>query len=153
MHPVNKIAAKLFAQGITQDPLIIKRGHLLPALPILTADGEECGWFVPIVVDDRLVAFMQFNEKNEFSRFSTFMRTQGELNNCPLSASWLDSETIQRAANKKLRRDEHPGEPFLTYDNYPDRLVWAVPVVRGDKVRGVIYVAGGFVYTVNRADE
>lgn len=149
MQRVDEMAAALLAQGIAQDALVQEKGRLQPAIPIHTPDGDVQGWFVPVVIGDRLVAFMQFNEAQALSRFSTFMRKPGDISGCPASADWLDVATIQRAVRSQLELGQHAGAPMLTYDHHPDRLVWSVPVMRADSLEGTIYVAGDYVYRAN----
>jgi hypothetical protein len=144
---VDTKAAALFEDGITQDELIRKRGRLLPAIAIHEPDGGVHGWFVPIVVGEKLVAFMQFNKAEEFERFSSFMHAPGDMTACPDKASWVDPRAIQKVAKTRLLPGQHVAEPFLTYDRHPDRLVWAVPLSSNKGRQGYIYVAGNYVFT------
>lgn len=144
---VDARAIELFEQGITGDVWLKAHGRLLPAIAIHTPQGTLHGWFVPVVVDDTLAAFMQFDRAERLERFSTFMRAAGDLRGCPHRAGWVDPASVRRIASNRLHPGETLGEPFLTYDRYPDRLVWAVPVASDRGPLGYIYVAGDYVYT------
>jgi len=143
---ISQAARQLLASGSVGDEPLRQSGTVDRALPVRESGGELHSWFVPITVGDRLAAFFQFLPDGTLMRFSSFQRRPGEYAGCPALADWVDADRIQARAAEQLPPDETPGEPFLTFDRTPDRLVWGVPLSnkRGD-VR-LVYVVGETVY-------
>lgn len=113
---------------------LVPSGTIGDPLPILSPQREPAGWFVPLLDDDALHGFMQFDRDLTFLRESKFSK--------PVDArTWLDVKTIVDRALQTFRGAQPNGDPFLTYDANVTRLVWAVPVDGG-----TIYVAGEFAY-------
>lgn len=143
---ISQVARQLLESGSIGDEPMRHSAIVLIPLPVLAPGGALHSWFVPITVGDRLVAFFQFLPDGTLMRFSSFHRRPGEFADCPVAADWLDQCRIQARAEIQCQKNETSGEPFLTYDRTPDRLVWAVPLTRaGGEVRH-IYVAGETVY-------
>lgn len=143
---ISQAARQLLASGGVGDEPLRRSATVVRALPVLAAGGGLHSWYVPVTVGDRLAAFIQFLPDGTLMRFSSFHRRPGEFDGCPAAADWLDRDRIQARAAVQRRTDETIGEPFLTYDRTPDRLVWAVPLahVHGD-IR-LLYVVGDTVY-------
>ena len=139
-------ARQMLARGNVGDAPLQSSGTVGRAIPVRGPNRELHSWFVPLTVGDRLAAFFQFSRNRTLMRFSSFQRRPGDCSGCPPVTDWLDSEVIQERAAKQLQEDETIGEPFLSYDRTPDRLVWAVPLSRERDVR-LIYVVGETVYT------
>jgi hypothetical protein len=143
---IAQLARQLLTAGAVGDESLRRSATVLPALPVLAPDGTLHSWFVPITMRDRLAAFFQLLPDGTLMRFSSFQRRPGEFTDCPFAADWLDLYRIKARAEVQRRMDETAGEPFLTYDRSPDRLVWAVPLTQaGGEVRHV-YVVGETVY-------
>jgi hypothetical protein len=143
---IGEAARQLLASGSVGDEPLRLSATVGSAVSVLNPGGGLHSWFVPVTVGDRLAAFFQFLPDGTLMRFSSFQRRPGELDDCPPVADWLDPDRIRARAEVQRRTDETTGEPFLSYDRTPDRLVWAVPLSddRGD-VR-LLYVAGETVY-------
>jgi len=145
---ISEAARRLLAQGQVGDEPLRRTGAVLDPLPVLSAaDEQRQMWFVPVTVGDRLVAFFQFTLDGALMRFSTFQHHPGDLAGCPLAAHWLDRDQIRGRANTQRHADESIGEPFLSYDGPPDRLVWVVPLTSVDGRLRHVYVAGETAYT------
>jgi hypothetical protein len=143
---IGQVARQLLASGGVGDDLLRRSATALRPFPVFAPAGGLHSWFVPLKVGDLLAAFFQFMPDGTLMRFSSFQRRPGEFAGCPAAADWLDPDRIRARAKVQGRRDETTGEPFITYDRTPDRLVWAVPLIQaGGKVRHV-YVAGETVY-------
>lgn len=78
-------------------------------------------------------------------RFSSFQRSPGMREGLPAAADWIDPARIRERARGAARVGETAGEPMLTFDRNPDRLVWAVTLVSSSGARE-LYVAGETVY-------
>lgn len=139
-------AERLLRSGCAGDPLVAQHGRTTPPYRITAPDGVPAGWLVGIAVVDQLAGFLQFTPTGELLRYSSFQRRPGSLAGCPLVADWLDPATIRQHAQTQAAPDETLGEPLLTYDHAPTRLVWAVPTRHGDGRAGVICVIGTYAY-------
>jgi hypothetical protein len=143
---IARIARQLLQGGTVGDELVRRRGKLGAPLPVLAPTGEQHSWFVPVIVNRRLVAFLQFKPDATLLRFSSFQRRPGDLESAPLASEWLEPKRIRKLASAQQKRDEVLGDPFLTYDRTPDRLVWAVPLTDSSGATRLLYVAGDTVY-------
>ena len=139
-------AERLLRSGVAQDALVARQGRAAPPLAIVAPGGAPAGWFVGIVVADQLAGFLQFTSAGELLRYSSFQRRPGGLAGCPMAAEWLDPTTIKQYAQAQAQTGETLGEPVLTYDQAPTRLVWVVPTITPGGQAGAIYVAGSYVY-------
>ena len=139
-------ASRLFASGAVGDAQLRATARVGLALPVLTPDGTLNSWFVPLTVGEILAAFMQILPDGTLMRFSSFQRRAGDLEGCPASADWLDTARIAQRAQAERRAHERAGEPFLTFDRNPDRLVWSVPFTDAGGVTRHVHVVGTSVY-------
>lgn len=139
-------AERLLRSGVAQDALVARQGRAAPPLAISAPDGSPAGWFVGIAVAEQLAGFLQFTPGGDLLRYASFQRRPGSLAGCPAAAEWLDPAAIRRLAQAQARPGEQLGDPALTYDQAPTRLVWAVPTITPDEPAGAIYVAGSYVY-------
>jgi hypothetical protein len=143
---IGEAARQLLASGGVGDDLLRRSATVLRPLPVRAPAGGLHSWFVPVSVGDLLAASFQFLPDGTLMRFSSFQRRPGEFAGCPAAADWLDSDRIQARAVVQRRTNEGTGEPFLTYDRTPDRLVWAVPLTNPRGEVRLIFVAGESVY-------
>jgi hypothetical protein len=143
---IGQAARRLLAAGSVGDELLRRSATVLHPVPVLEPGGGLRSWFVPLAVGEVLAAFFQFMPDGTLMRFSSFQRRPGELAGCPAAADWLDAGRIQARAETLLRPGESAGDPFLSFDRSPDRLVWAVPVARSGAETRFVYVAGESVY-------
>lgn len=144
-------ARQMLARGNVGDESLRSSAEVGGAIPVRGTNRELHSWFVPLIVGDRLAAFFQLLPNRKLMRFSSFQYTPGDWSRCPPITDWLDSERIRKRAATLLQGDETAGEPFLSYDRTPDRLVWAVPLSHEGDVR-LIYVVGETVYTPPSSD-
>jgi hypothetical protein len=143
---ITKAARQLLAGRAVGDEPLRRSATVRRALPVRTPGGRMHSWCVPLTVKDRLAAIFQLLPGGTLMRFSAFYRRPGEFDACPPAADWLDTGRIQARAAAQRRKDEKAGEPFLTFDRSPDRLVWAVPVTDARGQVRLLYVAGESVY-------
>jgi len=143
---IDQEARQLLAEGSVGDAPLRRSATVRRALPVFAPGGGLHSWFVPVTVGDRLAAVLQLLPDRTLMRFSSFQRRPGELAGCPAAADWLDTGRIRARAEAQRRGNETAGEPFLTYDRTPDRIVWSVPLTRADGEVRHIYVAGEAVY-------
>jgi hypothetical protein len=143
---VRQRAAVLFAQGIASDELVQNSGELEAPVPVSDPGGRLHSWFIGVTVNSKLAGFLQLLPDLTLLRYSTFQRQPTTLEGSPDSADWLDRGRIRRRAANALRAGESLGEPYLTFDQHPSRLVWAVPVASERGGKKEIFVAGEFVY-------
>jgi hypothetical protein len=142
-----RVRARNLLRGRTiGDDLVVKSGRVEVPIAVHSPDGRHHSWFVPVTVSKQIVGFFQFLSDGTFMRFSSFQHRVGELAGCPAAVDWLDLNRIQARAEVHRRIGETTGEPFLTYDKAPDRLVWAVPLTNANGEVRHIYVAGNTVY-------
>jgi len=144
-------ARQMLARGRVGDESLRSSATVDRAIPVCGPNRELHSWFVPLTVGDRLAAFFQFLADGTLMRFSSFQRRPGDCSGCPPVTDWTDPERIRKLAATQLQASETIGEPFLSYDRTPDRLVWAVPLSRERDVR-LIYVVGDTVYTPPAGD-
>jgi hypothetical protein len=139
-------AKELLASEVVGNSLLRKKATVISPLPVIDPGGKLHSWWVPLTAGDRLVAFFQFLENGSFMRFSTFQRHQDSFESCPLAKDWLDAGRIKEIAAVRIRKGEILQQPYLTYDNAPDRIALAVPVTDTNGKERIIYVANGYAY-------
>jgi hypothetical protein len=138
------VARRLLASGAVGDASL-RDARVGAALPVAGARGEVHSWFVPLVLGESLAAFVQLLPDGTLMRFSTFARR-------PAAAEWLEPARIRERAENAARAGETAGDPVLTFDRSPDRLVWAVPLTTGEGVSRRVFVAGESVYEPTPGD-
>jgi hypothetical protein len=130
-------AARVLASGLVQTA---GAGELQEPVPVHTPDGAEiAGWFVGMALGDRLTGFLQLQADLSFRRYSSFQHH-------PRLADWLDRSQILDRARSQAASGEQLTDPFLTYDQSPDRLAWAVKATDSKGQESTIYVAGEYAY-------
>lgn len=133
-------AERLFRSGLVEDRELLETGTIGEPLPVRAPGGAADGWLVPVIAHGRLCSFFQFDARLTLLRSSAFPKSHR-----PAMRTWLDPAAIALATFP----DTLPaGEPYLTYDRDPSRVVWAVPV-RGGRV---IFVAGDYAYIASEKD-
>jgi hypothetical protein len=137
-------ARRLLAGGAVGDPSL-REANVGSPLPVRARGGELHSWFVPIVFGESLAAFLQLMPDATLMRFSSFQRRPGSREGLPAAADWLDATRIRERARGAARAGESAGEPMLTFDRNPDRLVWSVPLTSSSGARELL-VAGEVVY-------
>ena len=125
-------------------------GEISDPIRILTPAGNLHGWFVPFVAGDALTGFLQLAPDLEPRRVSTFQRSPDSLTGCPPAASWLDPDVIRQRAEAALRPGESAAKPYLSFDQTPARLAWAVPVTSPEGHARTLLVAGNTVWEGTR---
>jgi hypothetical protein len=144
-------ARQMLARGTVGDEPLQTSATVGHAIPVCGSNRELHSWFVPLTVGDRLAAFFQFLPDQTLMRFSSFQRRPGDCSGCPPVTDWTDPERIRNLAATQVQANETIGEPFLSYDRTPDRLVWAVPISHEGGER-LVYVVGQTVYTPPAGD-
>ena len=141
-----RISAEILSAGIVGSSLERRSGEVLEPIPIQSSDRRLVGWFVGIAVEASLVGFFVLGPKLEFRRYSTFLRHPGSLKGCPDVATWLDPQCILHRARDVAAPGESLGTPFLSYDQSPERIAWAVRAVGAKGNERTILVAGDSAY-------
>ena len=122
-------------------------------VPVHHRDGRVHSWFVPVTVDTWLAGFFQFLADGTLMRYSSFQRRPDSLANCPEADTWTDPEAIRRQARIGAHAGETALAPFLTFEDEPTRLAWAVPLAIDGKVVRTVMVAGRSVWEARAPDE
>ena len=144
-------ARRWFDGGPVGDAWLRAHAELAVPIPVTEADDRLHGWFVAVIVADRLAAFMQLRADGAPLRFASFQRRSGDVADCPPAADWLDTAQIARRAAHAARPGEFAGPPRLSYDGAPDRLAWRVPLQSADGSVRELMVAGAAVFEPRRA--
>ena len=139
-------ARSLIAQAVVGDPFVQEHGQLLTPIAVKAPDGSHHSWLVPVIMGDKLVAWLQFLPQLELLRYSTFLRNPQALASCPDKADWLDKSLIRSRAMERANPEERVGEPFLTYDREPTRLVWSVRLTDQSGHERILFVLGKMIY-------
>jgi hypothetical protein len=146
LDEVRRRAEALLAAGAVGDEYAKEHGRLEEPVPVREPGGRPHSWFVGVSEGDGLLGFLQLDRELGLLRYSSFQRQPGSSQGSPPRADWLDPERIRARAAEKLRPGEAAGDPYLTFDANPSRLVWAVPVVGAAAEGREIFVAGETVY-------
>jgi hypothetical protein len=128
-------AADAIAGGLAAEPRAAEAD--LRAVPIVGADGSAAGWFVGVVVGERLAGFVQLDAGLGFRRYASFAGRE------PAAADWLEPGRVREIAGAALRPGEVADEPVLGFDRSPVRVGWIVPVRTVEGGRRRLMVAGG----------
>lgn len=116
-------------------------GQMGEPLEVRDTGGSQVSWFVPIEESGYLVGFVELLPDLNHKRTSSFQRRPGSYEGCPAAPLWLDPAVVVDTARSQMEQDEVPGQPYLSFDQAPDRLAWVVPV-RGAGGTRTIFVAG-----------
>lgn len=141
-------AKELLAGGTLDNSFFPANAIIAQPLPVIDPAGSGLhSWWVPLTAGDRLIAFFQFLKNGSLMRSSSFQRHKDNYESCPLATDWLDEDRVRQIAAGKIRSGEVFQKPYFTYDNAPERLVWAVPVTHAATGKDrIIYVAGAYAY-------
>ncbi len=110
-----------------------KNSSVESPIEVRSPQGMLHSWFVPVTSEGSITGFYEFLPDGKFLRFSLYRGDQ-------TYPDWLSPEKLVHC-----RRGEHCGKPFLSYDGSPARIVWAVPLIDGEK-ETLVYVAGKTAY-------
>ncbi len=133
-----EVVASLVESGFITEP---RAGDAeLRVVRITSPDGAPAGWFVALVVADRLIGFVQLDEALRFRRYSSFAGKK------PAAPDWLEAGVVLSRARKRAAQTDTLGEPRLSYDRSPDRLAWVVPATGSDGIGRRIFVVGREVF-------
>ena len=132
------VVAELIDTGFIAEPGVLDA--VLRAMPIVAPDGTPAGWFVALVIDERLVGFAQLDEALRFQRYSSFAGHE------PAARDWLEASVVLARAREQAGPDLDLGQPFLSYDANPDRIAWVVPATESDGTKRQLFVAGDEVF-------
>jgi hypothetical protein len=133
-----ELTAELIASGFI--PEARAGAAELHAIPVTAPDGMPAGWFVGLIIDERLVGFAQFDEALRFRRYASFAGAE------PAATDWLEAPAVLSRARERSAGDLEFGEPFLSYDMTPDRIAWIVPATGPDGAGRRVFVAGTEVF-------
>lgn len=150
---VRREARRLFQSGLVHDPLVLHDGRLQDPKPVKGPDGSTVGWFIPVVVSERLVGFLQLDSRLSLLRWSTFPHRAGSIDDCPSAESWLDPKVILHRARLVAPAGTSLGEPYLTFDRHLTRLVWAVHAQKPGGGTHTVYVVGEHSYLADKGPE
>lgn len=138
-----RAAERLLASPLVGDPLARTRGRLATPIPIRhPAHGAVDGWFVGVLVDDRLIGFLQLTAGREMRRYASFPRHADAPAPGVAPDLWLDPDRVRHRAAALARDDEILSTPVLTYDRSPDRLAWRLEATPPDGQPRHIWLAG-----------
>ncbi|MCX6922943.1 MAG: hypothetical protein NT154_07000 [Verrucomicrobia bacterium] len=143
-------ARRLLRQGAAQGTSLTQRGKVLLPLPVLTPQHALESWFVGVAIGERLVGFFQFSPDLVLRRYSSYLSRPDALDACPLAAAWVDAEAVRSRAQALLQPGEQASTPYLSYDQSPDRLAWAVPITTSSGIQRLVYVAGDYAYPATK---
>lgn len=133
-------ARTLLHQGTLTGAWLRRRGTVATPVPVVDPEGRLESWFVPVVAGEVLAGYFRV-AAGEWS-WHAFMRHDDSLTGCPPASLWLDPNAIRERAGALAAPDEAVGAPSLSWDGFPDRLAWAVPLTSPDGATRVILVAG-----------
>ena len=152
---IYKAAVKWFRSEIAAQWGLSDKGKVEQPIPITGREDKTSFWFLAVTAEDKIVGFMQFDDKYQFLRYSSFQRKKMYFDNCPPAASWLDKETIISRARCIADDSEVLSAPFLTYYQDWSRVVWAVVAINTAGIRRTIFVAGEvtFIGEAMRSDD
>lgn len=122
---------------------------LLDPIPVADPDALDSSaprsWIVPVAVGQALAGFVELRPDLELVRYSGFAP-----GGYPSVRDWIDPDAIRARAGTLAERDEVLGDPVLTYDRSPSRLVWAVPATSEEGSERRLYVVGDHAYEAER---
>jgi hypothetical protein len=143
----------LLRSGDVGSSLVRESGRIGAPIPVLAPDSQLHSWFVPVTIGNGLAAFFQLLPDLTMMRYSSFQKRDDSMEGCPSAELWIDAETVRRRAQERARPGETVGQPFLTYDRAPSRLVWAVPLTSPDGTTRTLHVAGRAVWEAVTTDK
>ena len=141
-----RAAKALLDDGAMADGWTRQHGEVRTAIPVEFPKHVVHSWFVPVTHGDLLLGFFELTPELFARRYASFQKRDGSLEGCPPVLDWVDHETVRRKAARHVGLNVVMGEPYLSYDNYPSRLAWAVPVRSANGSSRVVFVAGDAVF-------
>jgi hypothetical protein len=136
----------LLEDGNMADVWTRQHGEVRTAIPVEAPKGAMHSWFVPVSHGERLLGFFELTPELDVRRYSSFQKHEGNLDGCPPLTDWVDPATVREKVSQHVSTGTTVGEPYLSFDTYPSRLAWAVPVIRADGSTRFMFVAGDTVF-------
>ena len=143
---IHQKAQALFYDGIAESALNKKSGNVEAPIAIHGPGGDVEAWFVGIVVNNKLVGYMRFQNDLTLISYSSFQRQPDSIKECPDAKTWIDPNVIMELAKSVAMTGDHLEQPLLSYDQHPSRIAWTVRAIGGDGKDKLIFVAGEHVY-------
>lgn len=128
-------AKRVLRSGRVGDRLAREEGEVMDPLVLHGPAGEHAGWVAGVVRGSRLLGFIQLERDGRFRRYVSLLSRFGTPDSCPEPDAWFDPDRVVRRAGELSADDERLGEPILTFDRNPDRIVWEIPAVSGSGER------------------
>jgi hypothetical protein len=136
----------LLEDGVMADEWTRQHGEVRVAVPVEAPRGLLHSWFVPVLHRDLLVGFFELTPELDVRRYSSFQQREGSVEGCPLASDWIDVTAIRQKVARRVGAGMTLGEPYLSFDTYPSRLAWAVPVSSPEGGSRLMFVAGNSVF-------
>ncbi|MEJ2407427.1 MAG: hypothetical protein P8171_24770 [Candidatus Thiodiazotropha sp.] len=144
---LTKQAEHLLVSGQFGGDTASRNGRVGDPIPVLNPNGARHAWFIPVTLGERIAGFFLFSPDARLLSYSSFQHRKGELDTCPLSATWTDKKAILQVAGKGMLDDERVRDIYLGYDGEPSRLAWVIETeLPGGQTR-TLYVAGNSVWS------
>jgi hypothetical protein len=136
----------LLEEGIMADAWTQQNGEVRTAIPVEAPKGVMHSWFVPVTRGERLLGFFELTPELDVRRYSSFQSHEGDLDACPHLTEWVDPAKARDKVARYVGPGTTVGDPYLSFDTYPSRLAWAVPVTMADGTSRLVFVAGSVVF-------
>jgi hypothetical protein len=140
-------ADHLLRSGQFGNHTVGKTGQVGDPIPVLDSGKALYAWFVPVTIAERIAGFFMFSPDSTFLRYSSFQHHEGELDTCPLAATWIDEKTILQLADKEMFADERVVQLYLSFDGAPSRIAWAVDTEHPDGKSRTLFIAGNSIWS------
>lgn len=140
------MARELIRSSMFTNKLIRAEGKLNEPLVVSHPAGGVYSWIVAVTIKEKIAGYLQFSDKPELMRYSSFQRDEERIEDCPPANSWLDPKSIKAKASDVAKPNEILDLPILTYDQFPDRLAWMVVARQKNGSTRRIIVAGDNAY-------
>jgi hypothetical protein len=141
-HHIAEGARLRLASEVFTGALVRQKGVVGTPLAVTGPEGDLQSWLAPVLAGDLLAGFFRTDPDLADWRWISFQRRQDSLAGCPLAADWLNPAAIRRRAGTLARPGETAGTPVLSYDQIPDRLAWAVPLLATGSGSRTVFVTG-----------
>lgn len=145
-NEIRERAKTILESGVVQNPFVQKKGLISEPIHIYNQQKEIKAWFVGLIIEDKLVGYIQFDSNLIFLRYTTFQRRPDSLDNCPDVKKWLDIETIKDVVKTKVNADEEIFQPYLSFNKNISRIAWAVETVNQKGEKRLFFVTGDYVF-------
>jgi len=116
-------------------PLVVKDINLSPQYIV-----------VPSLHQSSIFGYFTCNRSGQVTEFASFCATLTDIATCPLAAVWLDPKLVVQTASENFPTLKNIQDVFLSFDGYPDKLVWRVVGQDNNDRALTILVAGLYAY-------